>query len=175
MELLTLSKVEFDYEEELTAIQSKLNSILGVRVKLNKIREIDLEAFYSYDRGQFNAAKIIEAISGECENYHVLLTSVDLFIPIFTYVFGLAKLNGKCAVVSTHRLDNEFYGLPENINQLRDRIVKEVVHELGHLLGLQHCPNYYCVMASSTSVDELDLKGNNYCPDCKTQIVLKNS
>lgn len=173
MELLTLSTIEFNYKNELTAIQSKLNSILGVKVKTGELQNVDIEDFHSYEREQYNAAKIIEAVSHNCKSYHVVLTSVDLFIPIFTYVFGLAKYKGKCAIVSTHRLDNEFYGLPENINQLRERIVKEVIHELGHLLGLQHCPNYYCVMSSSTSVDELDIKGITYCADCKTKIALR--
>ena len=38
------------------------------------------------------------------------VTSLDLYIPILTFVFGEAQLNGACALVSTYRLRQEFYG-----------------------------------------------------------------
>jgi predicted Zn-dependent protease len=49
---------------------------------------------------------------------------------------------------------------------LWDRLVKESVHELGHVLGLRHCPDWRCVMASTHDVERLDLKGEEYCPSC---------
>jgi archaemetzincin len=64
------------------------------------------------------------------------LTSLDLYVPILTYVFGEAHLNGSCAFVSSHRLREEFYGLPPQRILLENRLKKEAVHELGHTLGL---------------------------------------
>ena len=40
------------------------------------------------------------------------VTACDLFVPVLTFVFGEAQLDGNCAVVSTARLQEEFYGLP---------------------------------------------------------------
>jgi len=130
----------------------------------------DLNDYLDNDRHQYNAIKIMESFQNDKSRKLILLTDVDLFIPIFTFVFGLAKLGGQTGIVSTHRLNNIFYGLPEDNDALVDRTVKEIIHELGHLLGLKHCDNYYCVMASSTVVDELDTKGETYCSSCMNQI-----
>ena len=47
------------------------------------------------------------------------ITSLDLYIPILTFVFGEAQVGGECAVVSAHRLTQEFYGLPPDPDLLR--------------------------------------------------------
>ena len=38
------------------------------------------------------------------------VTACDLYVPVLTFVFGEAQLDGNCAVVSTARLQEEFYG-----------------------------------------------------------------
>jgi len=95
------------------------------------------------------------------------VTAADLYIPILTFVFGEAQLEGPCAVVSTHRLRQEFYGLPPDSALLADRLLKESVHELGHTLGLVHCADWRCVMASSHAVERIDLKGVTLCAACR--------
>jgi len=97
------------------------------------------------------------------------VTSVDLYIPILTFVFGEAQLDGSCAVVSTYRLRQEFYGLPPDSELLRVRLLKEAVHELGHTLGLAHCDDYRCAMAASHTVELIDLKGSSLCVDCRAR------
>jgi archaemetzincin len=68
------------------------------------------------------------------------------------------------------RLAEEFYGLPPREVLLRERLVKEAVHELGHTFGLQHCQDWECVMASSHGVERLDVKGVDFCPRCRKVI-----
>ncbi|HUZ46940.1 MAG TPA: archaemetzincin family Zn-dependent metalloprotease [Terriglobia bacterium] len=97
------------------------------------------------------------------------VTPLDLYIPILTFVFGEAQLDGSCAVVSTHRLRQEFYGLPPDQELLQARLVKESVHELGHTFGLTHCDNYRCAMAASHTVELIDLKSNSLCTDCRAR------
>jgi archaemetzincin len=94
------------------------------------------------------------------------VTNVDLFIPVLTFVFGEAQLGGPAGVVSFFRLDNRFYGLPENGELLLARLVKECVHEVGHTYGLLHCPDPDCVMRSSTYVEQIDLKQASFCIEC---------
>ncbi|MEJ2483909.1 MAG: archemetzincin, partial [Gemmatimonadota bacterium] len=94
------------------------------------------------------------------------ITAEDLFIPVLTFVFGQAQLGGPAAVVSGRRLHTDFYGLPSDDRLLVDRAVKEVVHELGHGFGLVPCPDRNCVMSSSTYVEDVDLKGEEYCAAC---------
>ena len=95
------------------------------------------------------------------------VTSLDLYIPILTFVFGEAQLNGACALVSTYRLRQEVYGLPADEELLRQRLLKEAVHELGHTLSLTHCEDYRCAMAPSHTVEWIDLKGTSLCEDCR--------
>jgi archaemetzincin len=99
------------------------------------------------------------------------VTELDLFIPIFTFLFGEAQLNGIGALVSTHRLHNQFYGIPENKKLLRSRLLKEAIHELGHTFGLIHCFTLKCVMKSSTYVEEIDQKSINFCRVCEQKII----
>jgi len=97
------------------------------------------------------------------------VTELDLYIPILTFVFGEAQVGNSCAVVSTHRLRQEFYGLPSDGGVLRERLLKEAVHELGHTLRLPHCEDYRCAMAPSHAVEWIDLKGSAFCPDCRAR------
>lgn len=95
------------------------------------------------------------------------IVSGDLYIPILTFVFGEAQLNGPCAVVSLYRLRQEFYGLPADEELLMNRLLKESVHELGHTLGVSHCDDYRCAMAPSHAVEWIDLKGASLCGRCR--------
>ena len=94
------------------------------------------------------------------------MAGVDLFIPVLTYVFGEAQLAGRAAVVSTHRLDCQLYGLPANRKLLKQRLRKEAIHELGHTYNLLHCREDACVMMSSTYVENIDLKSDRFCGHC---------
>jgi archaemetzincin len=96
------------------------------------------------------------------------LTDRDLFIPILTYVFGEAQLNGAAAVVSTARLEDELE--PSGPRVVRERVAKEAVHELGHCFGLRHCQTPGCVMGRSSSVRDVDEKGQGLCTDCRARL-----
>ena len=75
-------------------------------------------------------------------------------------------------MVSTHRLRQEFYGLPADPDLLQERLLKETMHELGHTLELTHCDDYGCVMASSHAVEWIDLKEPFLCADCRNQALV---
>ncbi len=63
-----------------------------------------------------------------------------------------------------------FYGLPSNPQLFKERALKEAIHELGHLLGLGHCPNPACVMFFSNSLGDTDRKGPGLCPECRRRL-----
>ena len=98
------------------------------------------------------------------------LFNVDLFIPILTFIFGQAFLNGHSGIASVYRLTNERYGLPRNDQLLIERTKKEVIHEFGHTFGLIHCDNPACVMRSSTYLEDVDQKKLHLCHKCQTQL-----
>jgi len=127
------------------------------------------EFAYNPARGQYHSTEILKRLLQDppAESWRILgVTDVDLFIPILTFVFGEAQLGDTGALVSMHRLRPEFYGMPNDLELLRVRLLKEALHELGHTLGLQHCPDYLCVMSASHSVERIDLKRAGFCPAC---------
>ena len=161
-------------DEEITKnLVKNLINLTGYSTTINN-GFTDLISFLDKERQQYNAVQIIESLNFQKYDKSILITDVDLFIPIFTFVFGLAKLSGDIGIVSIHRLNNIYYGLPEDKDILKSRLIKEIVHELGHLLGLKHCERYDCVMTSSTVVEELDTKGETYCNSCIIQIKSNN-
>jgi len=135
-----------------------------------------LEAEFALDAGrlQFHStailARLIETAPLEPGARILGVTDRDLYVPVLTFVFGEAQLGGHAALISLHRLREEFYGLPPSGALLRERIVKEAVHELGHTLGLRHCPNWWCVMASAHAVEKLDLKSRDFCAACERAV-----
>lgn len=78
------------------------------------------------------------------------ITRADLHILILILVFGEAQLLGSGALISAHRLHQEFYGLPSDPAIVHDRLLKEAIHELGHALALSHCEDYQPVMSPPT-------------------------
>lgn len=134
---------------------------------------LDLPAAYDRPRRQHNSTALLAQLlarGGPPDEKRLVVVDVDLFIPVLTFVFGEAQLAGPAAVVSTARLDERFYGLPANPALLHDRLVKEIVHELGHTFGLYHCRQFECVMRSSTDVEEIDLKKAHLCRECRARL-----
>ncbi len=138
-------------------------------------RPVDPAPAFHPERNQYHSTELIDLIMKTNGRGEQLLgvAAVDLFIPILTFVFGEAQLNGSCAVVSYHRLHQEFYGLPADPDLLRERLAKEAVHEMGHTFGLTHCEDYDCVMAASHAVEWLDDKGTSLCAHCRSLLATR--
>lgn len=98
------------------------------------------------------------------------ITDVDLCIPVLTFVFGEAQVDGPAAVVSTARLRLTYDGRPASARLVEARLLKECLHELGHTFGLVHCPDVTCVMSRSNSVLDVDQKREGFCRDCRQRL-----
>jgi archaemetzincin len=133
----------------------------------------DLTDYYEPARRQYNADKILNKMDAlyAVETFKIIgLFNVDIFIPIFTYIFGQAFLNGRSGIASVYRLTNERYGIKPDNNLLMERFSKEIIHELGHTFGLIHCKIPDCVMRSGTYVEDIDQKKSAFCENCKKEI-----
>jgi archaemetzincin len=136
---------------------------------------IDISEFYNPNRNQYDGNLLLKEIEIRFSNdtqKTIGIFIVDIFIPIFTFIFGQAFLNGRSGIVSVYRLRNERYGLKYNEPVFLDRVRKEVMHELGHTFGLIHCSDPDCVMRSSNYVEEIDQKSSGLCQKCRAHLGL---
>lgn len=174
MSLQHISLVSFGHFEQqlLDRIADNVSHEIRMPIK-TKEGHIDLSDYYDPSRRQYNGnnlLKDVETIYSPDSLKTIGLFNVDLFIPILTYIFGQAYLNGNTGIVSAFRLNNERYGIVTDDKVIIDRLIKEVIHELGHTFGLIHCHTPTCVMRSSTYVEDLDLKNSSFCLTCQNEL-----
>jgi len=135
-------------------------------------RRLEPRIAFHPERGQYHSSELLQAMQEYASRgaWRVLgVTGVDLYIPILTFVFGEAQMGGPCAIVSFHRLMQDFYGLPHDTELLLERLIKESVHEVGHTFDLTHCDDYSCAMAPSHAVEWIDLKETTLCASCQSR------
>lgn len=82
-------------------------------------------------------------------------------------VLGYGNKPGAASVVSSFRLDTahpRFY----------ERLKKVALHELGHNMGLDHCPSDYCLMRDANEkLSGIDQEGLLLCESCKQKLGIK--
>jgi archaemetzincin len=174
MNLENITLISFGYFEKglLEMVVEDVKREFSLPVKTRE-GHLDLSEFYDSARRQYDGNRLIHEIEARFASDRektLGLFNVDLFIPILTYIFGQAFLNGRTGIASIFRLSNERYGIKADEKLFVDRIRKEVIHELGHTFGLIHCRNTECVMRSSTYVEDIDQKGSGLCIDCKAAL-----
>jgi archaemetzincin len=132
------------------------------------------EGAYDAKRQQYQSVEIMKVLarSAPRDASRILgVTDVDLAIPMLSFLFGQAQFDGPVAIVSLCRLHQEFYGMPSQEKLLRERTVKETLHELGHTFGLVHCSEPTCAMSLATHIELVDSKSEKYCARCGGQLV----
>ena len=129
---------------------------------------------YHLQRNQYHSTQLLEYLLNEDhdEAFRVLgITALDLYIPIFTFVFGEAQLDGKAAIISTFRPG----GGADNIRPPQpiflERLIKLSLHELGHTFNLPHCRREGCLMGFSANLEILDQKHRELCKYCRILLV----
>jgi archaemetzincin len=167
--LLPVGKVEPSLLEDL---RTAIAQCLHVPCEIMPV-ELDPVPSYHLERQQYHSSEILQRMQAlvRPDDWRLVgIAEVDLYIPILKYVFGEAQLGGPCALVSFHRLRQEFYGLGRDDALLGQRLLKESIHELGHTLDLHHCQDYRCAMASSYAVEWIDLREATFCDSCCAQV-----
>jgi archaemetzincin len=101
---------------------------------------------------------------GEASRWRLAIADAGFCAADVGPVFGEAEMEGCCAVVGLAPLRA---GSGADADVLRDRMLTEALHELGHLAGAGHCGRASCVMYPSLHIADSDHKGASFCADCR--------
>ena len=127
---------------------------LGFSVRISEELPIP-ERAYNRKRSQYTVIPFIELVD-DYEGHHLLVTDVDLCTSHLNFIFGCGP--GPNAIISIARLKGDL---------LEERMIKEAVHELGHVFSLGHCDNLRCVMHFSNCLADTDYKQKEFCSRCQ--------
>lgn len=128
------------------------------------------EMGFNPKRGQYRASSLFVACLREPGTRVLGVTEADLYETGLNFVFGYSQPDGRVAVISLARLHDV------DVARVRERAVKEAVHEIGHTLGLGHDEERPgCVMHFSRTLADTDRKGRTYCAACaaRAELTLK--
>lgn len=155
-----------------------ISALSGIRATVtdNPVRLMG----YNDSRRQLDAAALLDSASAYRRRHMItdpviIVISQDLYSPVHSFVFGLAREPAGVAVVSAARLRNEYYNLAPSDDDLTDRLIKEGAHEIGHLFGLSHCPDPQCIMFRPDTLAELDRKKKIFCETCRSTLESKRA
>ena len=155
-------------------VAENLKKVFNVELYVDwkKIKWGDILRFLDADREQVNAEILLNWLSSVIKvppnGRALVMIKGDGYVEGLNFVFGVA-LPGWGGIVFTARLDPLFYGYEYNDLLFRARLIKEVLHEIGHSYGLSHCRNR-CVMRFSNSVYDVDNKPASYCQSCRIRL-----
>ena len=169
--LLRLLPIALGYED--LAMVAWLGTALAARLGVVPVQEASLALDPDWrepESGRFSSNRVVDAIIDRAEgevaeragDWTLAITAEDLVAPDREFVFGEATLGGPCAVISLARLRSG-----DEPEILRERALKEALHEIGHLAGLSHCRRAHCVMAASELARDVDGKRDSYCAECR--------
>ena len=152
-----------DISKEFRAIKVTVASSIAME-------KAQFELAFDKERNQWDSFKLLEWLLMKFKNNKdtkiLALFDIDAYSTAFDFVFGEAYYKGRIAAVYLARLRKEFYSLKPNNLLFYERLVKESIHELGHVFGFVHCKNPRCVMHFSISLNYVDTKERSFCQNC---------
>lgn len=154
-------------------ISDRVSRAFGCLVSMELI-DFPVTRSFRSERNQYDADAFLKEMGrmAEPRTKTVFIVREDMFSKPLNFVFGLAGQD--TCVVAAARLDPRFYGEVPDMKKagalFKERILKEIIHELGHTFGLPHCDNKKCVMVFSNSVADVDYKGTDFCKGCSKLI-----
>ncbi|MEZ5016341.1 MAG: matrixin family metalloprotease [Flavipsychrobacter sp.] len=178
--LQPISYQNIDFEED---IINQIQEFYGFNVIVAKSIQVP-QSFVNYEKGfRYSASDILDYLGVIKTDDHSLvlgITATDIFVskkdkyrnikkPENKYrvwgIMGLAKRPGVAAVVSTKRLQNA------SKQKYKERLLKVILHEIGHNLGLKHCEDKKCLMTDAVEkVSTIDHALLGLCSNCSRQI-----
>lgn len=167
-EVVPLGKV---HEVACAVAAAHLGSLVGLKTRVADPEPVPGGAYLAV-RGQYNAAALMDHLARGLPpgGVRVGVTEYDLCLPVFTHVFGEARMGGGVAVGSLYRLRQGSAGQPASRELVYQRLAKVVCHEAGHAMGLGHCFELGCLMRFTGGLAKLDDLEMWFCPACGQEL-----
>lgn len=172
-------------EKDLSIIKDSIVQTYHCSVIVLPIAEVPKNHITRLKSYRYRADSLLNLLDGiRPQNVDIMLglTSTDIAItkkdkrtgqikkPKSTYtdwaIFGLGRINGYSCVVSNYRLKKGV-----NEHGYLKRFARICNHEIGHVLGLRHCPSNSCLMNDANeSISTIDNSSGKLCSLCLSQI-----
>ncbi|MEB3780611.1 MAG: archaemetzincin family Zn-dependent metalloprotease [Desulfurococcales archaeon] len=158
-------------ENVVSGVQQSFRGLINIRFMIS-VEQISLPStLLDFSRLQFRADLVNSYLESLFKDYIkpierlvVGLVDGDGYVDGLNFVFGLATPSSGVATVYLNKL------VSRDSSLTIARVTKEIVHEIGHLLGLDHCTNPTCVMSFSNSIRDVDNKSQFFCDRCKAKL-----
>jgi predicted Zn-dependent protease len=98
------------------------------------------------------------------------VTPLDLHGGTSNYLFGIAATGRFVGVASLHRFRAAFNNEPPKRERLTERLLKQSLSTIGHMLGVPRCTTPECARAYPESLVEHDQKPSTLCPECRAGV-----
>ena len=156
-------------DTEAAFVQEALRAFFDVEVPLLDRIALPKEAFYP-PRNRHRAEKILDFLAPRLpeDGFRILgLTGGDISTTKDNFedwgILGLATIDGRSSVISSFRCKRKV----KNADHAKIRLGKVAVHEIGHTLGLEHCPSVGCIMEDAGGTVATSDREYDLCSACR--------
>jgi len=169
-------------EQQLAFVRDELSSFFNIRVLLLSPVDIPQPFFNRIEEKYFGDSliRLLSKFGNDTIVEVVGVTHKDIYTkpddkiqannnssvsPAAKGIFGLGYVSGNSCIISDYRL------MSNDKELLKTRLRKAIIHEIGHNLGLTHCPADTCLMSETNGyIATLSKIGGDYCLKCRRKL-----